>query len=117
MRSKKLANRGMAFRGKIEKFMTNKNGNYMMAPDLISEFYLFLVMHIAVRRNPGQGKTFYLSSTICDEFISLIVSNVRKIVAAEIKDSKYYSVIVDSTPDCSHVDHLSVIIRFTEKKV
>ncbi len=85
---KKLAGRGIAFRGKTEKFESNKNGNFMMALELISEFDTFLATHIAARGNPGRGKT-YLSSTICDEFISLIASNVRKVIIAEIKDSKH----------------------------
>jgi len=106
----------MAFREKTEKFGHNKNGNYMMALELISKFGPFLATHIAVRGNPGRGNMSYLSSTICDEFISLIASNVRKVVMAEMKDSKYYSMIVDSTPDCSHVDQLSLIIRYVPRK-
>ncbi len=45
---KKLASRGIAFRGKTKKFGSNKNGNFMMTLELILEFDPFLVTHITV---------------------------------------------------------------------
>ncbi len=35
----------------------------------------------------------------------------KKIIAAEIRQAKHFSVIVDSTPDLSHVDQLTFIFR------
>lgn len=109
---KKLSSRGLAFRGKDEKFGSNKNGNYMMSLELIAEFDPFLATHIATHGNPGRGKTSYLSSTICDEVISLVANKVRNEIIAEVKKSKYFSIIVDSTPDVSHVDQLSFVLRY-----
>jgi len=109
---KKLSSRGLSFRGKIEKFGSVKNGNFMMALELISEFDPFLANHIAKYGNPGSGQTSYLSSTICEEFISLIGTKVREIIIAEVKSSKYFSIIVDSTPDISHVDELALVLRY-----
>uniref|UniRef100_A0A8C9YGK0 TTF-type domain-containing protein n=1 Tax=Sander lucioperca TaxID=283035 RepID=A0A8C9YGK0_SANLU len=37
-------------------------------------------------------------------------------VADEIREAKYFSVVVDSTPDLSHVDQLTFIFRFVDKK-
>ena len=109
---KKLSSRGLSFRGKIEKFGSVKNANFMMALELISEFDPFLANHIAEYGNPGSGQTSYLSSTICEEFISLIGTKVREIIIAEVKSGKYFSIIVDSTPDISHVDELALVLRY-----
>ena len=54
----------------------------------------------------------YLSSTICDEFIDNMAAKVKAAIVEEIKKSKYYAVSIDSTPDISHVDQLTVIIRY-----
>ncbi|KAL4085032.1 hypothetical protein QTP88_027870 [Uroleucon formosanum] len=114
---KKLGSRGLAFRGKNEQFGSNKNGNFMMCLELISEFDPFLSNHIATYGNPGQGKTSYLSSTICEEFISLIAKKVFNVIIDEINHSKYFSIVVDSTPDISHIDELSFVVRYVKREI
>lgn len=41
---------------------------------------------------------------------------VKNAIVSQIKTNKYYSIIVDSTPDISHVDQLSFIVRFVNEK-
>lgn len=60
----------------------------------------------------GTGTVNYLSSTICDEFIDIISTNIRSMIINDIKEAKYYALIIDSTPDVSHVDQLTVVIRY-----
>lgn len=43
----------------------------------------------------------------CEEFVQLIGEKIKQTIAKEIQNAKYFSVIVDSTPDLSHVDHLT----------
>ena len=38
--------------------------------------------------------------------------NVRAVIVSELKDSQYFSMSVDSTPDLSHVDQLTVIVLY-----
>ncbi len=109
---KKLTSRGLSLRGKNEIFGSNQNGNFMMSLELIAEFDPFLSEHIAKHGNPGSGRTSYLSSTIYEEFVTLLASKVVDTFVTEMKESKYFSLIVDSTPDISHVDELSVILRY-----
>ncbi len=40
----------------------------------------------------------------------------RRVIAEELHDAKYFSVIVDSPPDLSHVDQLTFILRFVSKQ-
>ena len=87
----------------------------MMSLELISEFDPFLADHIQRFGNPGSGRTSYLSSVICDEVIELLACKVRKIIIDDVKRAKYYSIIVDSTPDVSHTDQLSFVLRYVEE--
>ena len=112
---KKLTSRGLALRGDSEHFGSNRNGNFLMCLELIAEFDPFLSAHIAKYGNPGQGKTSYLSSTTYNEFIELIATKVKKVIIDEAKASKYYSIIVDSTPDIRHVDQLALVTRYVRK--
>ena len=57
----------------------------------------------------------YLSSTIFEEFIELMGEKTKQAITKELKEANYFSVIVDSTPDLSHVDQLTFIFRFVSK--
>ena len=62
----------------------------------------------------GRSHTSYLSSTICDEFITLILigEEVLKHIVKELCSAKHFSVTVDSMPDISHVDQLTCGLRY-----
>lgn len=112
---KRLCSRGLAFRGKSEKFGDPHNGNYFMILELLAEFDPFLASHIERFGNQGSGSTSYLSKTVCDEFILLMGHKVLKQIGDEIRRAKYFSLIIDSTPDIAHVDQLTFVIRYVSE--
>ncbi|XP_029766515.1 zinc finger MYM-type protein 1-like [Terrapene carolina triunguis] len=97
---------------RVEKSGSPYNGNYMMALELVAEFDPFLASHIARYGNEGRGNVSYLSSYTCNEFITLMASNVISNIIKEVKEAKYFSISIDSTPDISHVDQLAFILRY-----
>jgi len=111
-----LSARGLPFRGHNSELGSTHNGNYLGILELIGKFDDFMASHLTKYGNRGRGHVSYLSHTICDELILLIATEVRKYIIAEIHEAKYYSIIVDSNPDVSHVDQLSVLFRFVNKK-
>ena len=109
-----LSSRGLAFRGKDELIVSThkNNGNYHGILELLAQYDSFLAEHISKYANKGSGHTFYISSTICDEIINLMGQQVLKIIVDEIKEAKYFSISVDSTPDLTHTDQLTFVIRY-----
>lgn len=107
-----LCERSLSFRGNNEVFGVPNNGNYLGILELISQFDPFLKEHILKYVNQGTGNPSYLSKTICEELIQLMGKKVLKTIIEEINIAKYYSLIVDSTPDCSHIDQLSIVFRY-----
>lgn len=90
----------------MKKFGDPHNGNYCMMLELLAEFDPFLTSHI-----DRFGNTNYLSKTGCDEFIFLMGQKVLKQISDEIR-AKYFSLIIDSTPDIACVDQLTLVIRY-----
>lgn len=107
-----LSARGLAFRGEHEVIGSPNNGNYLGVMELISKFDPFLKEHFNLHANQGRGHVSYLSKDICEEFIHIMANKVKNEIVSQIKRAKYFSLIVDSTPDVSHVDQLSIVFRY-----
>lgn len=112
---KLLASMGIGFRGHDDSIDSKRKGNFLSCIEYLSEFDNFLKVHLEKFGNSGSGSVNYLSNTICDEFISLMANEVQKQLICEVKDALYFSLIVDSTPDISHIDQLTLILRFVQK--
>jgi hypothetical protein len=80
--------------------------------ELIAKFDPFMADHLARYGNKGRGVPFYLSSTILDEFILQLSDLLKNKTVTKLKQTKYYSIIVDSTSDISHSDQLTFVIRY-----
>lgn len=107
-----LASRGLPFRGDEEAFGVNNNGNYLGILELISEHDPFLRNHIEMHGNKGSGRPSYLSTTICNELITQMNTNLTNLIITQIKEAKYYSIIMDSTPDLSKTDQMAIVLRY-----
>lgn len=59
----------------------------------------------------GANHTSYLGKQIQNELIDCIGGKIMESIVNEIKENNYFSIILDYTPDLSHKEQLSVIIR------
>ena len=72
----------------------------------------------SVKEKQEKGEHFhvhYLSWKCQNEFIELCAKKVKGVILEEIKESYYYGLIVDGTPDVSHTEQLTfitIIIRY-----
>jgi hypothetical protein len=111
-----LANLGIGFRGHREGEFSNRRGNFLGCIEYLAEFDDFIETHLEKFNSRGTGNVNYLSHNIYDEFISLMGSEVKKYLISEVQEAVYYSIIVVSTPDVTHIDQLTFILRFVDKK-
>lgn len=107
-----LAERGLPFRGRNECISSSQNGNYLGLLELFAKFDPFLSEHLSTYGSKGKGVPSYLSKDICEEFINLIGTRMLGKIITEIKECKYYSISLDSTPDSAFVDQLTLIMRY-----
>jgi hypothetical protein len=109
-----LSQRGLAFRGDDECFGSPTNGNFLGILELLAEYDPFLAQHIEKHGNQNSGHVNYLSSTTCEELIEIMADEVLQIIIKRVKEAKYFSVSVDSSPDEAHIDQLTVVIKYME---
>lgn len=107
-----MASRGLAFRGSEDRLGSKHNGNYLGLLELLAEYDPCLKSHIDKYGNKGRGSISYLGKNICNEFVEILARSVMEEIVKQVKESKYFSISVDSTPDVTHTDQLTLIIRY-----
>lgn len=54
----------------------------------------------------------YLGKNIQNEIIQLLSKKINLQIISALKNAKYYSIILDCTPDISHKEQMTMIFRF-----
>lgn len=106
-----LARNNLAFRGSSNNIDDHDSGNFLSLIKLLSKYSAPMALHVD---RLIKNKTNYLSPIIQNEFISLAGTTVRKQILSNIRNRKYFSILFDATPDASHNEQISEIIRSVE---
>ena len=111
-----LAERALAFQGHSDKIGDVHNGNFLGILELLSNYDVPLKEHmVKVQQSQEAGKRLqchYLSNKIQNEFIDLCGKRVREAILSELAGAKYYSIMVDATPDASCQEQSTFIFRY-----
>jgi hypothetical protein len=105
-----LSQRNLTFRGTSDKLDDQNNGNFLGIIQLLAQFDPVLCEYIR-RIGSSEINDHYLGKNMQNEFIQLLSNAVVDKVTDIVNSAKYYAVILDCTPDVSHLEQLTVILR------
>lgn len=77
----------------------------------MAKFDPVIKQHVGRVESGAGSHTHYMGKIIQNELIDSISSKILDTIVEEIKTCKYFSIILDCTPDLSHKEQLSVIVR------
>ena len=103
----------LAFRGIHEKLNTSDNGNFLKFVEFLALFDPLMDEHLRKIRD-NETRVHYLGKDIQNELIHLLSNAIKQNVLASARDAKYFSIILDCTPDAGHVEQMTMIIRFVD---
>ena len=90
------------------------NGNFLGLVQLVTKFDPVLQEHVR-RISNDEIHDHYLGKRMQNEFIQLISNHVLKEILASVTKSKFYSVILDCTPDVSRKEQMTVVLRSVDR--
>lgn len=106
-----FARQNIAFAGSSHNARGQHNGNFQQFVQTVAKFDEILKQHLE-----KSNHVHYLSPQIQNELIAIIAAKVLKEILLSVKKSKYYAIIVDSTPDISRKEQVTLILRYVALK-
>ncbi|XP_012562182.2 zinc finger MYM-type protein 1-like [Hydra vulgaris] len=108
-----LGEQNLAFRGTNETLYSANNGNFLKFVQYLAIFDPLMNEHLRKISNK-ELHTHYLGKDIQNELIQLLGNAIKKEIIQTANAMKYFSIVLDGTPDCSHVEQMTIIIRFVK---
>ncbi|XP_047122997.1 zinc finger MYM-type protein 1-like [Hydra vulgaris] len=108
-----LGEQNLAFRGTNKTLYSANNGNFLKFVQYLAICDPLMNEHLRKISNQ-EFHTLYLGKDIQNELIQLLGNAIKKEIIQRANAIKYFSIVLEGTPDCSHVEQMTIIIRFVK---
>ncbi|XP_074265724.1 uncharacterized protein LOC141588168 [Silene latifolia] len=108
-----LAKHNLPFRGKKQRLYQNNNGNFLGLIEMLAKFDPIIQEHV-LRITNAKIHFHYPGHNIQNELILLIASIIKAEIIKNVKEAKYFSVILDCTPNISPQEQMSLILIYVD---
>ncbi|KAL4141394.1 hypothetical protein QTP88_004041 [Uroleucon formosanum] len=96
----------------LQNSIKNEKEKWFCILKVIVDGILFCAKNNLALRDSNKPTISYFSHKIQNEIICIMGQQVRQTIFKQIKKSKYFSILFDCTPDKSHQEQMSQIIRY-----
>ena len=103
----------MSLRGTCEELYTHNNGNFLKFIEYLALFDPLMSEHLRKVKNK-ETHVDYLGKYIQNELIQLLSNTIQQQILTSVRAEKYFSIILDCTPAVSHVEQMTIIVRFVD---
>lgn len=110
-----LARLRLPFRGHDETVHSSNKGIFVEVVELVARWNEDLAEHLKQAQAAPKSYPSYTSPVSQNEMIDCSAEVVRNSLVINVKEAKFYAVCLDTTPDSSKEDQLSVILRYVSK--
>ena len=108
-----LASRNLPFRGSSQCLYEPDNGNFLKEVELLGSFDAVMENHLT-KITDESSRTHYLGQQTQNELLQIISTKVLQTIQTQIQEAKYFSIILDCTPDINHKEQMSLIVRIAD---
>ena len=105
---------GMPFRGHNESELSNNKGLFLEVMELISRWNSDVADHLQASEQNPKSYPSYASPTSQNELINCSAKMLPDTTVARIKKDKFFAICIDTTPDITKEDQLSIIVRYVD---
>ena len=103
-----LAKQNLALRGHDETENSCNRGNFLELVNFLARYDPLIDEQL----QSAKGNCTYLSPQIQNELIAILADDVVKRICVDIKEAKYFSLLLDEATDISRHEQVSFVLRF-----
>lgn len=107
-----IARQNIALRGHDESHTSKNKGNFLELVTLLANYHAPLQIHLDKINVKCKNRLTFMSNITQNTLLNILKEQIRSTIINEIKKTKMFSVIIDTTTDVANLEQFTLIARY-----